>query len=179
MGGTYWSASRLIWGSSTTGGDQNFDRYRPVQVGNGRFRPSPPTTWRFQPGYGWLQRGKKKQEKEGEPRIVSPFKNEVAARLLETPVVGEPRDDAMDEENLVRRRLLHRGFLIIAFSSSEATRKRGKRQRLLLTRAGRSLGDFSSARGEASVTSHLHGEKKTRLLLSMLSRTKIYVGCSM
>ncbi|RWV77064.1 hypothetical protein GW17_00062164 [Ensete ventricosum] len=128
-------------------------------VGNGRFRPSPPTTWRFQPGYGWLQRGKKKQEKEGEPRIVSPFNNEVAARLLETPVVGEPRDDTVDEENLVRWRLLHRGFLIIAFSSSEATRKRGKRQRLLLTRVGRSLGDFSSARGEASATSHLHGEK--------------------
>ncbi|RWW66640.1 hypothetical protein BHE74_00025979 [Ensete ventricosum] len=45
-----------------------------------------------------------------------------------TSDIGEPRDGAADEENLVRQRVLHRGPLLVALSSSEATRKRGKRQ---------------------------------------------------
>ncbi|RRT67337.1 hypothetical protein B296_00011993, partial [Ensete ventricosum] len=80
----------------------------------------------------WLRQGKKKQEKEGdeegEPRTVPPSNSGAAARLWETSAVGEPRDGAADEENLVRQRVLRRGPLLVALSSSEATRKRGKRQ---------------------------------------------------
>ncbi|RZR93365.1 hypothetical protein BHM03_00021855 [Ensete ventricosum] len=78
---------------------------------------------------------------------MQPSNGEVAARLSKTSAAGEPWDGATDEENLVRRRLLGRGLLIVAFSLSEATRKRGKHQRLI-TCMGKSLNDFSSAWGE-------------------------------
>ncbi|RWW23914.1 hypothetical protein GW17_00011823 [Ensete ventricosum] len=113
-------------------------------------------------GCGWLQRGKKKQEKEGEPQIVRPSNGATASRLLEMSTTREPRDGATDE-NLVRQQLFRRGLLLVAFSSFEATRKRGKRWRLLLTHAGRrSLGDFSCMQGEENETSPWREEKKTR-----------------
>ncbi|RRT58256.1 hypothetical protein B296_00036783, partial [Ensete ventricosum] len=88
--------------------------------------------------------GKKQQEKEGEPRTVPPSNDEATARLLKTSAAEEPRDGTADE-NLTRRRLLRHDLLLVAFSS-EAT-KREKRQRLLLTQAGRrSVSDFSSPR---------------------------------
>ncbi|RWW10415.1 hypothetical protein BHE74_00022452 [Ensete ventricosum] len=40
--------------------------------------------------------------------------------------VGESRDDVTDEENIMRPRLLGHGLLLVAFSSSEVTRKRGR-----------------------------------------------------
>ncbi|RRT43065.1 hypothetical protein B296_00056695 [Ensete ventricosum] len=43
----------------------------------------------------------------------------------ESSAAGEPRDNATNEDNLVRRQHLCRDLLLIAFSSSEATRKRG------------------------------------------------------
>ncbi|RRT70162.1 hypothetical protein B296_00036724, partial [Ensete ventricosum] len=55
----------------------------------------------------------KEKEKEGEPRTT-----------LDTFVAEEPRDDPTDEENLARW-WLHCSLLLVAFSSSEATRKRG------------------------------------------------------
>ncbi|RZS22925.1 hypothetical protein BHM03_00055761, partial [Ensete ventricosum] len=91
--------------------------------------------------------GKKKQEKEGEPRTVPPSNGEAAAWLLETSAAGEPRDGT--DENLTRQRLLRRGLLLVAFSSFEMTRKRRKLRRFLFTRMGRrSLGDLSSVRRE-------------------------------
>ncbi|RWW09246.1 hypothetical protein GW17_00027271 [Ensete ventricosum] len=94
--------------------DQNFDHYLPVQPCIRRYKAK--TT---------VPSGKTKQEKEGEPRIVSHSNDKAVARLSKTSAAGEPRDGAADE-NLVRRRLLRRGLLLVAFSSSEATRKRGK-----------------------------------------------------
>ncbi|RZR80972.1 hypothetical protein BHM03_00007103 [Ensete ventricosum] len=44
-----------------------------------------------------------------------------AAQLSEMSAVGEPRDGAADEENLVRRRLLRRGLLL--FGGDEEKRK--------------------------------------------------------
>ncbi|RRT33206.1 hypothetical protein B296_00050038 [Ensete ventricosum] len=55
----------------------------------------------------WLQRGKK-QEKEGEPQTMLPSNGEAVARLPKMSTAKEPRDDTTDEENHVRRRLLHR-----------------------------------------------------------------------
>ncbi|RWW67066.1 hypothetical protein BHE74_00025516 [Ensete ventricosum] len=94
-----------------------------------------------------LLRGRKKQEKEGEPRMVLPSNGEAVARLSETSTAGEPRDGTVDE-NLTRWRLLCRG----------------KRCRLLLTHARRRcIDDFSSARGEENETSSpCAGRRKRR-----------------
>ncbi|RWW17203.1 hypothetical protein GW17_00018877 [Ensete ventricosum] len=74
-------------------------------------------------------------------------------------MVGEPWDGTMDE-NLARRLLLRHSLLLVAFSLSEATRKRGKRRRLLLTHAGRrSLSDISSVWGEENETSSCTGRR--------------------
>ncbi|RRT85190.1 hypothetical protein B296_00008851 [Ensete ventricosum] len=83
-----------------------------------------------------LLRGRKKQEKEGEPRTVLPSNGEAVARLLETSAAGEPRDGTADE-NLTR---------------------------LLLTHARRRcIDDFSSARGEENETSSpCAGRRKRR-----------------
>ncbi|RWW64948.1 hypothetical protein BHE74_00027770 [Ensete ventricosum] len=68
------------------------------------------------------------------------------AQLSETSVAGEPLDGAV-EQNLARRRLLRRG--LVAFSSFEVTRKRGKCRRLLLTCSGRrKRGDIDADREE-------------------------------
>ncbi|RWW40892.1 hypothetical protein BHE74_00053661 [Ensete ventricosum] len=58
-------------------------------------------------------------------------------------------------------------FFALVFSSSEATRKRGKRRRLLLTHAGRrSLGDVSSVWGEENETSSCTGRRNKASVLS-------------
>ncbi|RRT84140.1 hypothetical protein B296_00011470 [Ensete ventricosum] len=113
--------------------DQNFDHYLPVQPCIRRYKakttvPSDNGQSTLDPltnHYYSVQVGKMKQEKEGEPRTVSHSNDEAVARLSKTSAAGELRDGAADE-NLVRRRLLRRGLLLVAFSSSEATRKRGK-----------------------------------------------------
>ncbi|RWW53232.1 hypothetical protein BHE74_00040294 [Ensete ventricosum] len=59
-----------------------------------------------------------------------------ASRLVREPsaigwsemfAAGEPRNGVVVKENLARRQLLHNGLLLVAFSSSEATRTRGLR----------------------------------------------------
>ncbi|RWW16868.1 hypothetical protein GW17_00019230 [Ensete ventricosum] len=133
MGGTYWFTNRAICGPSTT------RRYH---------------------GFSPLRQGKKQQkegEEEEESQTLLPSNSEAIARLSKTSMIGEPRDDAADE-NLTRW-----GLLATVFSSSKATRKRGKHQRLLLTRTGRrSLDDFLSARGEENVTSSTRAGRRKR-----------------
>ncbi|RRT52505.1 hypothetical protein B296_00043495 [Ensete ventricosum] len=48
-------------------------------------------------------------------------------RRSEMFAAGEPRNSVVVKENLARRQLLHSGLLLVAFSSFEATRKRGLR----------------------------------------------------
>ncbi|RWW59888.1 hypothetical protein BHE74_00033153 [Ensete ventricosum] len=141
--------------------------FRPVTTRNKSvtidFDRRQPTGW-YQPGYGLAiarltaareEEARKKKEKEGEeeeePRIAPPSNGKTASRLLlrrilrqrsKTSTAGEPRDDTADEENLARRRLLRSGLLLFAFSSSEATRKRGG-----------SLGDVR----KEDIIFHLHG----------------------
>ncbi|RRT42191.1 hypothetical protein B296_00044252 [Ensete ventricosum] len=101
----------------------------------------------------------RERERRGEPQTVPPTNDDTAARLSETSVAREPRDSVVDEENLTKRRLFPRGLLIVTFSS-EAMRERGKHRRLLFTRARRSLGNFSSTRGEENETSPRIGRRK-------------------
>ncbi|RZR91154.1 hypothetical protein BHM03_00019214 [Ensete ventricosum] len=110
-------------------------RYRLVIIDFNLRRPLPGGISVVVVGCSEGRRGKR-QEEEGGPQMVLPSNGEAAARLLETFAVREPRGG---------------DFFVVIFSLSKVT-KRGKRRRLLLTRAS----------GEALATSYSRGEKKKR-----------------